>query len=143
METVNVRHHMQKNIIEKCFTNKNSESMIAAATKASKMQIVDSFFDRVKSINLDVISANDIENMIENKMNWKFDEDAVVRHIEQTFPGWNKDRVYEEVDRLEDMYEKEIEKRIEEIRKTILKNCKNIISQLKEDVRLMQDKYYG
>ncbi len=142
MDTRNIRLQMQKKIIENCFTNKYSDSLLSDATKVSKMKIVKTFFDGIKSINLDVLSTDDIESMIEKKSDWIFDEKTVMKKIEQTFPGWNEDRVYEEVDKLEEMYEKECEKRIDEIIKIIIRNCKSVINELEEDIRLIKEKYF-
>ncbi len=142
MDICNIRIQMQKNIIENCFTNKNSDSLVTLSTKVSKMKIVKTFFDGIKSINLDVLSTDDIESMIEKKSEWMFDEEKVMKKIEQTFPGWNKDRVYEEVDKLEEMYEKECAQRIDAIREKTIKNCKSIIKELEEDIRLIKRKYF-
>jgi hypothetical protein len=138
--TQSIRHEMEMSIIKKCCGAFDRDSLTAIATKHSKLMIK-KFFEEVESSSFEMPSHSDIEKMIEEGLEWGFDEEKVVADIKRTFPGWSEERVYEEVDKLEYMYEKERSKQIESITDTVVKECRSIVKDLQKEIRALKRKY--
>jgi hypothetical protein len=46
--------------------------------------------------------------MINKELEWDFDEDKVAAEIKRHYPGFSEEHVYDEVDKLGDIYEDEL-----------------------------------
>ena len=53
--------------------------------------------------------------MINKGLEWDFDEDKVAAEIKRHYPGWSEEHVYDEVDKLGDIYEDERSNYLESI----------------------------
>ncbi len=58
------------------------------------------------------------------------EEDKGVAEIKRNFPGWSEEQVYDEVDRLADIYENE---RFNHIIKVTVIECQNMVKELQKN----------
>ncbi len=108
---------MEKNIIKKCFGGLKAEDLDTTAYNCAKL-IVKNSYEKIVSGDFEMPSSSDIEQMLNKELNWNFDEDKVVAEIKHNYPTWSDERVYDEVDKLDDMYEDERSNKVEPIVET-------------------------
>jgi len=95
---------MEINIIEKCFKNPESNNLNALSRSCAKL-IVKESFEKIMSGDFEMPSNRDMEEMIDKELEWDFDEDGVVAEIKRNYPSCSEEQVYDEVDKLGDVYE--------------------------------------
>jgi len=121
----NTKLEMEKNILEKCFGGLEIEDLNAIAHHCAKL-IVKESSEKIVSGDFEIPSRNDIEQMVNKEFKWNFNEDKVVADIKHNYPTWSDEQVYDEVDKLEDMYEDERSIKIESIIKATVKECQRL-----------------
>jgi len=75
-------------------------------------------------------SNRDMGEMIDKGLEWDFDEDGVVAEIKRNYPSWSEEQVYDEVDKLADVYENE---RLNHIIKVTVIECQNMVKELQKN----------
>ena len=70
--------------------------------------------------------------MINKGLEWDFDEDKVAAEIKHNYPGWSEEHVYDEVDKLGDIYEDELSNHLEPIIKATVLECQNMVKELQK-----------
>ena len=132
MQTVkNKKFEMERNIIEKCFGNLEVNALNAFAHSCAKL-IVKESFEKIVSGNFEMLSNTDVEEMIDKALEWDFDEDKVAAEIKRNYPGWSEEQVYDEVDKLADIYEDERSKHLGSIIKGTVIACQNMVEELQK-----------
>ena len=127
--TQNKKLEMERNIIEKCFKNPESYNLNAFARSCAKL-IVKESFEKIMSGDFEMPSNRDMEEMIDKELEWDFDEDGVVAEIKRNYPSWSDEQVYDEVDKLGDVYENE---RFNHIIKVTVIECQNMVKELQKN----------
>ena len=79
-------------------------------------------------------SRNDIEQMLNKELKWNFDEEEVVADIKNNYPSWSDDQVYDEADKLSDIYENEYSVKIESIFKAMVRECQGLVVEMQKEV---------
>jgi hypothetical protein len=125
---------MEKNIIEKCFGGLEIEDFNAISHNCAKLIVKDSY-EKIVSGDFKMPSHNDIEQMLNKEFKRNFNEDKVVADIKHNYPTWSDERVYDEVDKLEDMYEDERSIKIESIIKATVKECQRLIEDIQKEAK--------
>jgi len=77
-------------------------------------------------------SNSAMEDIIDRKLEWDFDEDKVAAEIKRKYPGWSEEQVYDEVDKLVDIYEDKRSSHLEPIIKATVLECQNMVEALQE-----------
>ena len=90
---------MERNIIKKCLRNLEVNSLNAFAQNCAKL-IVKESSAKIVSGDFEMSSNSAMEEMIDRKLEWDFDEDKVAEEIKRTCPGWSEEQVYDEIDKL-------------------------------------------
>ena len=127
----NKKIEMERNIIEKCFGNLEVNALNAFAHSCAKL-IVKESFEKIVSGNFEMPSNSDMEEMIDKALEWDFDEDKVAAEIKRNYPGWSEEHVYDEVDKLGDIYEDERSNYLESIIKATVLECQNMVKELQK-----------
>jgi hypothetical protein len=125
---------MEKNIIEKCFGGLEIEDLDVIAHNCAKL-IVKESYEKIVPGNFEMPSHNDIEQMLNKEFKRNFDEDEVVAEIKHNYPTWSDERVYDEVDKLDDMYEDERSIKIESIIKATVKECQRLVEDIQKEAK--------
>jgi hypothetical protein len=125
---------MEKNIIEKCFGGLEIEDLDVIAHNCAKL-IVKESYEKIVSGDFKMPSRNDIKQMLNKELKWNFDEDKVVADIKNNYPTWRDEQVYDEVDKLDDMYEDERSIKIESIIKATVKECQRLVEDIQKEVK--------
>ena len=73
-----------------------------------------------------------MEEMINKDLEWDFDEDKAAAEIKRNYPGWREEQVYDEVDKLADIYEDERSNHLESIIKATVIACQNMVKALQK-----------
>ncbi len=73
---------MEKNILKKCFGGLETEDLDTIAYDCAKL-IVKNSYEKIMSGDFEMLSSNDIEQMLNTELGWNFDEDKVVADIKQ------------------------------------------------------------
>jgi hypothetical protein len=73
-----------------------------------------------------------MEEMINKELEWDFDEDKAAAEIKRNYPGWSEKHVYDEVDKLGDIYEDERSSHLESIIKATVLECQNMVEELQK-----------
>jgi hypothetical protein len=131
---INKKLEMEKNIIEKCFGGLEIEDLNAIAHNCTKLIVKDSY-EKIVSGDFEMPSRNDIEQMLNKELKWNFNEDKVVADIKHNYSTWSDERVYDEVDKLDDMYEDERSIKIESIIKITVKECQSLVEEIQKEVK--------
>ncbi len=127
----NKKLEMVRNVIEKCFGNLEVNSLNAFAHSCAKL-IVKESFEKIASGDFEMPSSRDMEEMIDKELEWDFDEDKVAAEIKRNYPGWSEEHVYDEVDKLGDIYEDERSNHLESIIKVTVIECQNMVKELQK-----------
>jgi hypothetical protein len=127
----NNKFEMERNIIEKCFGNLEVNSLSAFAHSCAKM-IVKESSAKIVSGDFEMPSNSAMEEMIDRKLKWDFDEDKVAAEIKRKCPGWSEEHVYDEVDKLGDIYEDGRSSHLESIIKDTVLKCQNMVEGLQK-----------
>lgn len=131
---VNKKLEMEKNIIEKCFGGLETEGLDTIVYNCAKF-IVNNSFEKVVSGDFEMPSHNDIEQMLKKGLKWNFDEDKVVAEIKHNYSTWSDEHVYDEVDKLDDMFEDERSIKIESIIKATVQECQRLVEEIQKEVK--------
>ena len=127
----NKKFEMERNIIERCFGNLEVNALNAFAHSCAKL-IVKESFEKIASGDFEMPSNTDMEEMIDKALEWDFDEDKVAAEIKRNYPGWLEEQVYDEVDKLADIYEDERSNHLESIIKATVIACQNMVKELQK-----------
>ena len=127
----NKEFEMERNIIERCFGNLEANALNAFAHSCAKL-IVKESFEKIASGDFEMPSNSDMEEMIDKALEWDFDEDKVAAEIKRNYPDWSEEQVYDEVDKLADIYEDERSNHLESIIKATIIACQNMVEQLQK-----------
>jgi hypothetical protein len=92
--------------------------------------IVKESFEKIISGDFEMPSNRDMGEMIDKGLEWDFDEDGVVAEIKRNYPSWSEEQVYDEVDKLADVYENE---RLNHIIKVTGIECQNMVKELQKN----------
>jgi hypothetical protein len=76
-----------------------------------------------------------MEEMINKELEWDFDEDKVAAEIKRNYPGWSEEQVYDEVDKLGDIYEDERSTHLESITNATVLECQNMVKELQKKIK--------
>ena len=79
------------------------------------LMIVKESSAKIVSGDFEMPSNSAMEEMISKELEWNFDEDKVAAEIKRHYPGWSEEHVYDEVDKLGDIYEDELSNHLEPI----------------------------
>jgi hypothetical protein len=129
--TKNKKNEMERNILEKCFGNLEVNALNAFAHSCAKLVIKESSA-KIASGNFEMPSNSDMEEMIDKALEWDFDEDKVAAEIKRNYPGWSEEQVYDEVDKLADIYEDERSNHLDSIIKATVIACQNMVKELQK-----------
>jgi len=124
---------MKNKIIKKCFGGLETEDLGTIARNCAKL-IVKISYKKIVSDEFEMPLHNDIEQMLNKEFKWNFDEDKVVAEIKHNYPIWSDERVYDEVDKLDDMFEDERSIKIESIIKTTVQDCQSLVEEIQKEV---------
>jgi DNA-binding transcriptional regulator YhcF (GntR family) len=127
----NKKFEIERNIIEKCFGNLEVNALNAFAHSCAKL-IVKESSAKIVSGDFEMPSNSDMEEMIDKALEWDFDEDKVAAEIKRNYPAWSEERVYDEVDKLADIYEDERSSHLESIIKATVLECQNMVKELQK-----------
>ncbi len=127
----NKKLEMERNILEKCFGNLEVNALNAFAHSCAKL-IVKESSAKIASGDFEMPSNSDMEEMIDKALEWDFDEDKVAAEIKRNYPGWREEKVYDEVDKLADVYEDERSSHLESIIKATVLECQNMVKELQK-----------
>ena len=128
---INKKLEMERNIIEKCFGNLEVKALNAIAHSCAKL-IVKESSAKIVSGDFEMPSNSAMEEMINKELEWDFDEDKVAAEIKRHYPGWSEEHVYDEVDKLGDIYEDELSNHLEPIIKATVLECQNMVKELQK-----------
>ena len=131
---INKKLEMEKNVIEKCFGGLETEDLNTIAYNCAKLTVNDSY-EKIVSGDFERPSSSDIEQMLKKELKWNFDEDIVVAEIKHNYPTWSDERVYDEVDKLDDMVEDERSIKIESIIKATVQECQRLVEEIQKEVK--------
>ena len=131
---INKKLEMEKNIIKKCFGGLETGDLDAIAHNCAKL-IVKKSYKKIISGDFKMPSRNDIEQMLNKELGWNFNEDKVFADIKRVNPTWSGERIYDEVDKLEDIYEDERSNKVEPIVETTVKECLIMVEELRKEVK--------
>jgi hypothetical protein len=92
--------------------------------------IVKESFEKIISGDFEMPSNRDMGEMIDKGLEWDFDEDGVVAEIKRNYPSWSEEQVYDEVDKLADVYEDES---LNHIIKVTVIECQNMVKELQKN----------
>jgi hypothetical protein len=87
---------------------------------------------KIVSGDFEMPSNSAMEEMISKELEWDFDEDKVAAEIKRHYPGWSEEHVYDEVDKLGDIYEDELSNHLEPIIKATVLECQNMVKELQK-----------
>ncbi len=127
-KTKNKKNEMERNILEKCFGNLEVNALNAFAHSCAKLVIKESSA-KIASGDFEMPSNSDMEEMIDKALEWDFDEDKVAAEIKRNYPGWSEEQVYDEVDKLADIYEDERSNHLDSIIKATVIACQNMAKE--------------
>ncbi len=130
---INKKIERGKSIIEKCFGGLKNGDLGVIANNYSKLIVKDSF-EEIVSGGFKMPSRNDIEQMLNQELKWNFDEEEVVADIKNNYPSWSDDQVYDEADKLSDIYENEYSVKIESIFKAMVRECQGLVVEMQKEV---------
>ena len=130
----NNKLEMERSIIEKCLRNLEVNSLNAFAHSCAKLIIKESSA-KIVSGDFEMPSSSNIEQMLNKELKWNFDEDKVVADIKNNYPTWSDERVYDEVDKLDDMVEDERSIKIESIIKATVQECQRLVEEIQKEVK--------
>ncbi len=125
---------MERKIIGKCFVTLDVDGLNAIVHNCAKLIIKDSY-EKIVSGDFEMPNRSDIEQMISKELGWNFNEDKVFADIKHNYPTWSDEMVYDEVDKLEDIYEDESSIKIESIIKATVKESQNLVEELRKEVK--------
>ena len=74
-----------------------------------------------------------MEEMIDKALEWDFDEDKVAAENKRNYPDWSEEQVYDEVDKLADIYEDERSNHLDSIIKAMVIACQNMVKELQKN----------
>jgi hypothetical protein len=131
MQQSTIRHEMEKVILSKICKSVSPDELKAIIAKCID-QAANDYFNQVESIRLKVPSAKEVEQIVQEP---DFDEIKITSYIKRQFPGWSEDRIDEELDHIELMYEKEITKQLESITNTVVNECNHIDNVIKKEIQ--------
>jgi hypothetical protein len=131
---INKKLEMENKIIEKCFGGFETEDLGTIAYNCAKL-IVKNSYEKIVSGDFEIPSHNDIEQMLNKELKWNFDEDTVVADIKHNYSTWSDERVYDEVDKLDDMFEDERSIKIESIIKATVQECQRLVEKIQKEVK--------
>jgi hypothetical protein len=131
---INKKLEMEKNIIEKCFGGLETEDLDTIAYNCAKLMVKNSY-EKIVSGDFEIPSSSDIEQILNTELGWNFDEDKVVAEIKHNYPAWSDERVYDEVDKLEDIYEDKRSNKVEPIVETTVKECLTMVEELRKEAK--------
>jgi hypothetical protein len=94
--------------------------------------IVKESFEKIVSGNFEMPSNTDMEEMIDKALEWDFDEDKAAAEIKRNYPVWSEAQVYDEVDKLVDIYEDERSNHLDSIIKATIIACQNMVEELQK-----------
>jgi len=127
----NKKLEMERNIIEKFFGNLEVNALNAFAHSCAKL-IVKESSAKIVSGDFEMPSSTDMEEMIDKALEWDFDEDKVAAEIKRNYPDWSEEQVYDEVDKLADIYEDERSNHLDSIIKAMVIACQNMVKELQK-----------
>jgi hypothetical protein len=131
---INRKLEMEKNIIKKCFEGLETEDLDTIAYNCAKL-IVKKSYKKIVSGDFEMPSSSNIEQMLNKEFKRNFDEDEVVAEIKHNYPTWSDERVYDEVDKLDDMVEDERLIKIESIIKATVQECRRLVEEIQKGVK--------
>ena len=129
---INKKLKMENKIIKKCFGGLGTEDLDTIAHNCAKM-IVKNSYEKIVSGDFEMPSSSDIEQMLKKELKWNFDEDEVVAEIKHNYPTWSDERVYDEVDKLDDMFEDERSIKIESIIKATVQEYQRLVEEIQKE----------
>ena len=132
--STNRQLEMERNIIKKCFRNLEISELTTIARNCAKL-IVDNSVENIRSGDFKMPSRSDIEEIIKKEIGWDFDEEKIAAAIRDTYSGWNEERVDDEVDKLDDMFEEERSNTVDSIIKTTVKECQSFVAEMRKEVK--------
>ncbi len=127
----NKKFEMERIIIERCFGNLEVNALNAFTHSCAKLIIKESSA-KIVSGDFEMPSNSDMEEMIDKALEWDFDEDKVAAEIKRIYPGWREEQVYDEVDKLADIYEDERSNQLESIINATVIACQNMVKELQK-----------
>ena len=127
----NKKTEMERNIIERCFGNLEVNALNAFAHSCAKL-IVKESSAKIVSGDFEMPSNSAMEEMINKELEWDFDEDKVAAEIKRRYPGFSEEHVYDEVDKLGDIYKDERSNYLESIIKATVLECQNMVKELQK-----------
>jgi len=127
----NNKLEMERNIIKKCLRNLEVNSLNAFAHSCAKL-IVKESSAKIVSGDFEMPSNSAMEEMIDRKLEWDFDEAKVAGEIKRNCPGWSEEQVYDEVDKLVDIYDDKRSSHFEPIIKATVLECQNMVEELQK-----------
>jgi hypothetical protein len=128
------KREMERNIIEKSFGNIEINALNALAHSCAKLIVKESSV-KIISGDFEMPSNSDMGEMINNELEWIFDEDKVAAEIKRNYPGWSEEQVYDEVDKLGDIYEDERSTHLESITNATVLECQNMVKELQKKIK--------
>jgi hypothetical protein len=128
---INKKLEMERNIMEKCFGNIEVKASNAIAHSCAKL-IVKESSAKIVSGDFEMPSNSAMEEMISKELEWDFDEDKVAAEIKRHYPGWSEEHVYDEVDKLGDIYEDGLSNHLEPIIKATVLECQDMVKELQK-----------
>ena len=126
------RLEMERSVIEKCCRKLGVDELNAIAQNCAK-SIINSSFKKIVSGGFEMPSHNDIGEMIRKDLDWDFDEEKVIADTKHSYPGWGEEWIDTEIDKLDDIYEKECSRLLEPIVKTTVKACLYMVEEFRKE----------
>jgi hypothetical protein len=136
MRQATIRHEMEKVILSKICKSVSPDEIQAIVAKCI-YQATNDYFNQVESIRLKVPSEKEVEKMVKEP---DFDEMEIASYIKRNFPGWPEDRIDEELDHIELMYEKEHTKQLESVTNTVANEFSHIDNAIKKEIQSVKQK---
>lgn len=136
MRQSTIRHEMEKVILSKICKSVSPDELKAIVAKCI-YQSTNDYFNQVESIRLKVPSEKEVEKMVTEP---DFDEMEIASFIKRNFPGWSEDRIDEELDHIELMYEKEHTKQLEFVTNTVANECSHIGNAIEKEIQNVKQK---
>jgi hypothetical protein len=87
---------------------------------------------KIVSGDFEMPSNSAMEEMINKELEWDFDEDKAAAEIKRNYPGWSEEQVYDEVDKLADIYEDERSSHLESIINATVLEYQNMVEELQK-----------
>ncbi len=131
MQQANIRHEMEKVILSKICKSVSTDELKAIVTKCID-QAANDYFNQIESIRFKIPSAKEVEKNVQEP---DFDEIKITSYIKRQFPGWSEERIDEELDQIELLYEKECTKQLESITNTVVNECSHIDNVIKKEIQ--------